>query len=729
VGDRRHPAVGAGARARRLISLDPLRAALKRRAPIGAAAARQSRARSPGAAPRRLSMPSNALLSSAAAAAAMLLGAAFVGACAPLAPPAGTSAGDVVAPNPNLVVQGIPPVPRRVADEVARYTDFRGHRFVDWHPLRAEMLIATRKAGADTTQIFRVATPLAEPEQLTDFGDPVRTASYEPTRGDYIVFERATGGDEAAQLYRLDLATRQTTLLTEPGQRHNMQEWLHRSSRLLYLSLPLDRTAAGGSRSEITQTLSLLDPLQPQAQRRLAELAGGGWSVSSVAWDDSQIALTRYLSAAESEVWLLDLATASRRRVLPAPTQAPASHVADVWKRDGSGFFFIGDRAGEFRELMFFRLADGAQQRVARTIPWDIDRITLDASGRLLGVAANVEGRRELRFFDADTFDPLPTPHLPDGSLASLQFHPRLPLLAATLDGSRTPATVGVIDPANGALQRWTTPFAPPGANLASFAEQTIVRWPSFDGREISGLLALPPPRFAGKRPVLVDIHGGPEGQAQVGFLGRSNYFLEELGVAVIRPNVRGSAGFGKTFLSLDDGFKREDSVKDIGALFDWIARQPTLDASRIMVSGGSYGGYMSLAVATNYADRIAGAIDVVGISSFVTFLQNTESYRRDLRRVEYGDERDPAMREFMLRIAPLTNAAKITKPLLVVQGKNDPRVPYTESEQMVARARASGARVWYLRAENEGHGFVRKENADYQFFATVMFMRETLLR
>jgi dipeptidyl aminopeptidase/acylaminoacyl peptidase len=192
---------------------------------------------------------------------------------------------------------------------------------------------------------------------------------------------------------------------------------------------------------------------------------------------------------------------------------------------------------------------------------------------------------------------------------------------------------------------------------------------------------------------------------------------------------VRGSSGFGKTFLSLDDGVKREDSVRDIGTLLDWIARQPDLDASRVLVSGGSYGGYMSLAVATHYADRIAGAIDVVGISNFVTFLQNTESYRRDLRRVEYGDERDPAMHEFLVRISPLTNVSRITKPLFVVQGKNDPRVPYTESEQIVARARANGTQVWYLRAENEGHGFARKENADFQFFAMVMFMRETLLK
>jgi len=676
---------------------------------------------------------------SVASAAALAL-AAFVAACAPLpgAPPSSDPARSaptaaitgVVAPNANLVVQGIPPIPATLAEEVARYTDFRGHRFVDWHPLKAEMLVSHRKAGADTTQIFRIGAALAAPEPLTPGDrDPVRNASYEPIRGDYIVFERGNGGDEAAQLYRLDLATRETTLLTEPNQRHDMQGWLNRSSRLLYLSVPLDRTARGGSRAEISQTLSLMDPVVPQSARRLAELPGGGWNVGGVAWADGHATLTRYISAAESEVWLIDLASGERKQVLPASGQAAASHFATVWKRDDSGFFVISDRAGEFRELMFYRLADGQLSRITRALPWDIETVKLDASGRLVAVVANIEGRRELRLYDADTFGELPTPKVAEGSLATADFHPRLPLLAVTVNDSRSPATVAVLDPASTSVQRWSAPYAPPGVSMAAFAEQKIIRWQSFDGRQISGLLSPPPARFTGKRPVLVDIHGGPEAQAEFGFLGRYNYLIEELGIAVIRPNVRGSSGFGKTFLALDNGMRREDSVKDIGALFDWIARQPGLDASRVMVSGGSYGGYMSLAVATNYADRIAGAVDVVGISSFVSFLQNTESYRRDLRRVEYGDERDPAMREFLLRISPLTNAAKITKPLFVVQGRNDPRVPYTEAEQIVARARESGARVWYLRAENEGHGFARKDNADFQFFATVMFLRETLLR
>ena len=255
------------------------------------------------------------------------------------------------------------------------------------------------------------------------------------------------------------------------------------------------------------------------------------------------------------------------------------------------------------------------------------------------------------------------------------------------------------------------------------------MRWKSFDGLPISGLLSRPPARLGGRRPVVIDIHGGPEGQAQLRFMGRDNYLINELGLVVIRPNVRGSSGFGKSFLTLDDGVKREDPVADIGALLDWIASQPELDATRVLVMGGSYGGYMSLAVSTHFADRIAGSVDEVGISNFVSFLQNTESYRRDLRRVEYGDEREPAMREFLERISPLNNAKKITKPLFVIQGRNDPRVPYTEAEQIVAQARANGTPVWYLRAENEGHGFARKENADFRFYAVVRFIETVLLK
>ncbi|MEP7295600.1 MAG: prolyl oligopeptidase family serine peptidase, partial [Burkholderiales bacterium] len=548
---------------------------------------------------------------------------------------------EVVTPNANLVVQGIPPIPATLAAEVAKYNDFRGHAFVDWHPLKREMLVSHRLAGASTTQLFRISAPMAAPEQLTDTSDPVREASYEPRTGQYIVFARATGGDEAYKLYRLDLPGRQVTLLTESNERHSLEAWTHASGRLISLSVPLDRTAEGGSRASIAQTVWLLDPLQPQNKRKLAELPGGGWAASSVSPDDRRIALTRYLSAAESQVWLLEIATGQLTQVLPAiGSTDKATHFSGEFMRDGSGLLVTSDRGSEFREAMLYRFADRQLVPLTRHIPWDVSGGSFDAAGALLAARANVDGREELRLFDARTLKEVAAPAVPGGSVGAARFHPKLAELAVSLNGAKGPSEIHSLNPSSGQVERWTRSGAPAGVDVGAFAESQIVRWKSFDGRTISGVLNLPPARFTGRRPVLIDIHGGPESQARLGFMGRFNYFIQELGVAVIRPNVRGSEGYGKTFLSLDDGYKREDSVKDIGALLDWVATQPGLDASRVVVSGGSYGGYMSLAVATMYPERIAGSIDTVGISNFLSFLQNTESYRRDLRRVEYGDER-----------------------------------------------------------------------------------------
>ena len=633
-----------------------------------------------------------------------------------------------IAPNANLVAQGIPPIPASIAAQVAKYTDFRGHAFVDWHPARREMLVSHLLAGASTPQLFRITAPMAEPEQLTDGADPVRDASYEPRDGKYIVFARGSGGNEQFKLYRLDLPSKQVTLLTDTPERHTLEGWLHASARLLTLASPLDRTAEGGSRAAITQTLRLMDPLQPQAAIKLAELPGGGWGVGGISRDDKQVALTRYLSANESQVWMLDLATRELAQLLPAAgSTEKSSWFAGDFKRDNSGLFLLSDQGSEFRELVFYSFAERRITPITRDIPWNVSGATGNEAGTLIAAQANVDGRDELRLYDARSLKQLAAPQVPAGSVGTTNFHPTLPDLAFSLNSAQGPSQIWSMNPASGAVEQWTRAWAPAGVDTRSFPEQKIVRWTSFDGRTISGILNLPPARFTGKRPVLIAIHGGPEGQATLSFLGRSNYYVNELGIAVIQPNVRGSSGYGKTFLALDDGFKREDSVKDIGALLDWIATQPGLDAARVVVTGGSYGGYMSLAVATTYSERIAGAIDVVGISNFLTFLKNTESYRRDLRRVEYGDERDPVMRAHLEKISPLTNAGRIRKPLFVVQGKNDPRVPVTEAEQVVAKVRANGSPVWYLRGENEGHGFARRENADFQFYATVLFLQQTL--
>ena len=296
------------------------------------------------------------------------------------------------------------------------------------------------------------------------------------------------------------------------------------------------------------------------------------------------------------------------------------------------------------------------------------------------------------------------------------------------MNNAHGPGDCYSLDATTGKIERWTT--SETAVKTDAFPEAELVKWKSFDGKMISGFLYKPPAtKFPGKRPVLVVIHGGPEGQSQPTFLGRNNYYLNELGIALIYPNVRGSTGYGKTFSLLDNGSNRDDTYKDINALFYWIATRPDLDADRICVTGGSYGGHMTLAVSTFYSDRIRCSVDVVGMSNLVTFLEHTEAYRRDLRRVEYGDERDPKMREYLEKIAPMNNIEKIKKPMLVVAGKNDPRVPVSESEQIVAALKKQDTPVWFVIGKDEGHGFRKKTNLDFQFYATVEFLEEYLLK
>jgi dipeptidyl aminopeptidase/acylaminoacyl peptidase len=637
----------------------------------------------------------------------------------------------IVPPNANLHVEGVTAIDRALVDRVSRYTDFRGHGFADWHPVRQEMLVTHRKKGDALAQVYRIDAPNGTPHQITFGNEPAYSASFEPREGRYIVFARSQGGDEAYQLHRQDAAGAEAVAFTPAGERHAIAGWLRSTSHLLVMSVPLDRTAAGGSRASIQTRLWSVDPANPGASARtVAELPGPGWFGGDVSPDDRHAAVVRYLSATESEVWRIDLASGERQRLLPAPTESlKATHFVAGYAADGRRLFVLSDRAGEFRELMALDLASGALTRMSGHIPWDVTGVAVSRDGRWLAAQTNREGTDELRLFDAASLAEQPAVALPAGSIGAMAFHPRTQALGYAINTGKGPSQVFVLDAATRRGQQWTTAEAPPGVDPSRFGSQEVVRWTSFDGLRISGLINRPPARFGARRPVIIDIHGGPEGQATAGFLGRWNYFTEELGLAVIQPNVRGSSGFGKTFVSLDNGMKREDSVRDIGALLDWIATQPDLDPARVLVTGGSYGGYMALAVAVHYSDRIAGAIDIVGPSNFVSFLTHTESYRRDLRRAEYGDERDPAMRAFLERIAPLNRAERIRKPLFVIQGRNDPRVPYTESEQIVAKVRANGQPVWYLRAENEGHGFARKENADYEFYATIRFIEQVLLR
>ncbi len=631
-----------------------------------------------------------------------------------------TAAAPTITPHENLIVDGIPPIPTELAARVGRYTEFRAAPFLSWHPARREMLVATR--FADTTQLHQVALPGGARKQLTFFPDRVASASFPPRAGiDSFVFSKDTGGDEFFQNYRYDLASGAITRLTDGKSRNSLGVWSRRGQQMVYTS-----TRRNGADTD----LYVISPADPATDRLLVQVQGGGWAPLDWSPDDRTLLVSQMISVNESHLWLFDIASGTRTPLTDTPATERVAYRQGKWAADGKSIFVTTDREGEFLRLGRLDPGTKAFSPFSSHIPWDVESFDLSPDGRLLAAVTNQAGVGMLRLFSATTgkeWDAKSLPALPPGSVADAAFHPNGRDLAFTIVSARSPADAYSLDVKTRKVQRWTESETG-GVDTRDLPEPEIVRWPSFDGRVLSGLLYLPPARFAGKRPVMINIHGGPEAQARPGFQGRNNFILAELGVAILYPNVRGSTGYGKTFTRMDNGLQREDAVKDIGALLDFVATRPDLDAGRIMITGGSYGGYMTLASSTHFAARICCSLSTVGISNFVTFLERTEAYRRDLRRVEYGDERDPATRAFMEKIAPVNNASKITKPIFIVQGKNDPRVPLREAEQMVATLKKQRTPVWFLVAKDEGHGFAKKKNADFLFHATIAFIQAHLL-
>jgi dipeptidyl aminopeptidase/acylaminoacyl peptidase len=622
-----------------------------------------------------------------------------------------------ITPGDNLVVEGVPSIPASLVEDVRRYTEFRAAALSSWHPVRREMLISTR--FGDTAQVHRVKFPGGARTQLTFFPERVGGATYKPKTGDYFIFSKDIGGNEFFQLYRYDLADGNVTLLTDGKSRNTGGAWSNSGDRLVYTS-----TRRNGKDAD----QYVINPSDPKSNRLLLQVDSGGWGTSDWSPDDQKILVSEYVSANESYIWIVD-ATTGEKSLLTPKGNDKVSYGGAGFSRDGKGIYVTTDKDSEFQRLAYIDLTTKQHTFLTDHIKWDVDEFVISRDGKQIAFVTNEDGISRLHLLDTKSRKERLVPDLPIGIIGGLEWHENSRDLGFNINSARSVTDVYSLDTKTGKVERWTESETG-GLNTASFSEPELVRWQSFDGRTISGFLYMPPAaKFPGPRPVIINIHGGPEGQSRPNFLGRNNYFLNEMGVAILYPNVRGSSGYGKTYLKIDNGFQREDTYKDIGALLDWIKGQPRLDAARVLVTGGSYGGHMSFAIATLYNDKIRASLPVVGISNLVSFLERTESYRRDLRRAEYGDERDPKMREFMLRIAPLNNATKIQKPIFVVAGGNDPRVPLNEAEQMVKTVQKNGTPVWYLMAKDEGHGFAKKKNQDFQFYATIMFVREYLLK
>ncbi|OHE81597.1 MAG: hypothetical protein A2X76_11525, partial [Lysobacterales bacterium GWF1_69_6] len=594
----------------------------------------------------------------------------------------------------NRVSENLPEVPAELIERLDRYQNTRGASFAGW--LEDGSLVVTTRF-AETNQAHRVRTPLGMREQLTFYREPINAVGTAPAQGaDGFVFGKDVGGSEFWQLFWYDLASRDVTMLTDGQRSQNTTPlWSHDGRQLAWAS-----TARNGTDYD----LWVRDMATGEARIVLKE--GGLWTPMDFSPDGKRLLVLRYVSINESYPGELDLAT-GKLELFPVDG-GKAAFNAFRYAPDGRSVYYVSDEEREFLTLRHHDPAGGAPTLVSGDVPWDVAELAIADDGRHLAYVANEDGISRLRVLSLPGHREIPLPALPIGVIGGLGFSPDGQRLALTLNSATSPSDVYVVELATATLVRWTQSEVG-GLDASNFRAPTLVRYPTFDS--VDGKPRTIPafyyrPEGEGPFPVVVNIHGGPEAQALPVFNPSIQFMLEELKVAVLVPNVRGSAGYGKSYLQLDNGFLREDSVKDIGALLDWIGQQPELDAKRVGVSGGSYGGYMVLASLVHFNDRIRAGIDVVGISDFGTFLANTESYRRDLRRAEYGDERIPEMKAFHDRIAPLNNAGKITSPLFVAQGYNDPRVPWTEAEQIVKAVRGNGDDVWYLLFKDEGHGF-----------------------
>ena len=624
----------------------------------------------------------------------------------------------------NLVMEDVPEIPADIVGVLNRYQNVRSAAFREWSADGNSLFVSTR--FGDVSNLHRVDMPGGARHQVTFFDEPVGQVARRPG-GSMLTFTRDAGGSEFSQIFVLSPDGGDARMLTDGESRNGGVIWDRDGRRFAYQS-----TARNGASNDVW----VMDPDAPEDKRIVLESPDGTfWAATEFSKSGSRILVANYVSVTDSRVNLLDLDTGDVT-LLAGSAENPSVNLPLAFDDGNDGFWLITDRAGEFNVLAWQPLEQGAESEyVTADIPWNVEGAALSDDRSRMAFTVNEGGRSVLYLLDPASREYRAVDGIPVGLVGGLEFSPDGRRLAMTINTAKTPSDTFVLDLGrapldHGKLERWT--FSEVGGlDTSTFREPELIDFPTFD--EVNGISRQIPawlykPAGDGPFPVVISIHGGPEGQSRPYFSSTYQLWLEKLGVAVLLPNVRGSTGYGKTYVTLDNGFRREDSVKDIGALLDWIETRPDLDQDRVAVFGGSYGGYMVLASAVHFSDRLRAAVDIVGISSFVTFLENTEDYRRDLRRVEYGDERDPEMRAHLEKISPVNNVGKINIPLFIVQGENDPRVPVTESVQMVEALREQGQPVWYMNALNEGHGYRKKENRDIYQQATVLFLRTHLL-
>lgn len=616
--------------------------------------------------------------------------------------------------NDPVEVDSLPKIPSSLIREVAPYTSMSSYGLAGWNPSKRELW--AKAITSSYLGIAKVGAPGDSPQVDAVFPANTYDVYYSPN-GKSAVYVKDSDGNEVFQVYAYDSSSRKSSLLSDGKSRNTEPVWSNNSESVIYSS---------NRRNGRDTDLYIAKAFDPSSTRLLSQDTGYlkvfDWSP-----DDRRALFYNWLSANESYLYTVDVNSGEKTLLTPKVGSDKVAYDYAQFSSDGKGIYLTSDRDSEFLRLAYMDLASKKVTYLSDSIKWNIELFSISPDRKTLAFVSNEDGVSRLHLLDATTNKERPVTWPRVGVISNLRWHNNSADLAFSFVSARSIWDIYSLNSVTGKTERWVKGTSN-ALDADKFSEPEVIHWKSFDDRQISGFLYRPPVKFVGKRPVIIDIHGGPDDQARPDFNGADNYFINELGVVKVYPNIRGSTGYGKTFLKLDNGSKREDAIKDIGALLDWIKTQPTLDSDRVLVTGVSYGGYVALSVAANYADRIRAAESISGPTNLVTFNEHTEDWRRDRRREEYGDERDPKMREFLNQIAPLNNASKIKKPLMIVQGENDVRVPPSEANQIVAAVKKTGTPVWYLLAKNEGHDFTQR-TLDLQLYETVMFVKEFLLK
>lgn len=602
-------------------------------------------------------------------------------------------------------LDNVPPVSPADLEAARAFETMRGASLLDWFA-DGSLLIQTRFGEA--VQLHRVAMAGGDRRQLTFATNPA-VIGYRLS-GNRFAYIRDSAGDEWYEV------------LVSNGNAPPVRISEADTRNLLTAVSPDGRFASWSSvkRGSGEFAIVVADTLHPASRRTVHTLDGSAFP-AAFSPDGKQLIISRQLGPTERSMLLVDLVSSQVRPLLAEP----GAMLRDPqFLPDGRSILFLSNASADAARLVQMDIATGKQRRLSPEMVWDVELFDLSPDGKTAAYSVNEEGYSKvyLRDLASGRIRPVSTPG--QGVVSALRFSPDGRRLAVGMATSSSLGDVWVMSVKNGRSERWT--YSETGlVDVARLSHPKLIRFDSFDGLSIPAFISRPPAAPQGGRyPVLIDLHGGPEDQARPTYRGDLQYYAARLNVAIIQPNVRGSSGYGARFMSLDNGRNREDAVRDVGALLGWIATQPDLDPKRVVVTGGSYGGYLTLASLVHYSDRLAGGAAAYGISNFITFLESTAEYRRALRRPEYGDERDPDLRKFLEQISPLTNVSRIGKPLMVLQGANDPRVPQREADQMVAALRAGGVPVSYLLFTDEGHGFRREPNQALRMAAQAAFMQ-----